>query len=94
MPKAKLRPEEPKTKSVLGWTLERDPVVDMWVNVYNRSDVQITLNKFGDTSWSFTVQLPLGSPTIGGVGKTERAAREDLITNLQKAKKLLSNFEV
>jgi hypothetical protein len=87
-------PDEPKTKSVLGWTLEKDPAVDMWTNVYNRSDFQITLNKFGDDSWSFTVQLPLGSPTIGGVGKTERAAREDLIANLQKIKRLLSNFEV
>jgi hypothetical protein len=86
--------EEPKTKSVLGWTLEKDPAIDMWTNVYNRSDVQITLNKFRNNSWSFTVQLPLGSPTLGGTGKTERAARDDLITNLRKAKKLLSNFEV
>ena len=87
-------PSESKIKSVLGWTLEKDPAVDMWTNVYNRSDVQITLNKFGDESWSFTVQLPLGSPTIGGIGKTERAAREDLITNLRKTKKLLGNFEI
>jgi hypothetical protein len=87
-------PKESNTKSVLGWTLEKDPRIDMWTNVHNRSDVQVTLNKFGDHSWSFTVHLPLGSPTIGGTGKTERAAREDLITNLRKAKKLLSNFEV
>ena len=87
-------PSDPETKSVLGWTLKKDPAVDMWTNVYNRSDVQITLNKFAENLWSFTLQLPLGSPTIGGVGKTERKAREDLITNLKKAKKLLSNFDV
>jgi len=87
-------PSEADTKYVLGWTLKKEPKVDMWINGYNRSDVQITLNKFGEDSWSFTVQLPLGSPTIGGTGKTEKAAREDLIANLKKVKKLLGNFEI
>lgn len=93
-PKTEPKPVEPSIKYFLGWKLEKDPMVDMWTNQYNRFDVIIALNKFGDHSWSFTVQLPLGSPTIGGTGKTESAARDDLITNLQKAKKLLSNFEV
>lgn len=93
MPKANPKPEESNIKYVLGWKLVKDPRIDMWTNTYNRFDVVITLNKFGEDSWSFTVQLPLGSPTIGGVGKTERAARDDLILNLQKTKKLLSIFE-
>jgi hypothetical protein len=92
--KAKTKPEELSIKYVLGWKLEKDPRIDMWTNTYNRFDVHITLNKFGDHSWSFTVQLPLGSPTLGGTGKTENAARADLITNLRKSKKLLSSFLV
>jgi hypothetical protein len=87
-------PNESKTKYVLGWELEKEPTVDMWTNTYNRFNVHITLNKFGEQSWGFTVQLPLGSPTIGGSGKTERAARDDLISNLKKVKKLLGNFEI
>jgi len=82
-----------KTKRFLGHLLVKDTTVDMWSNADDSSGVRVTLNKHVDDSWSISAMLTLGGPTFSGSGSTEGAARDNLIMNLRKAKKILAYFD-
>lgn len=84
----------PKTKRFLGYTLEKDPNIDMWFNEGGPGEVSISLNKHSDEAWSISISIFFGGTTLTGNGKTERAARDDLIKRMKGMNNLLSHFEV
>lgn len=76
-------------KWFLGHLLVKDPTIDMWSNVDDSSGVQLVVNKHAEDSWVISAKLTLGGPTLTGAGVTERAARDTLIMNMRKMKKIL-----
>jgi hypothetical protein len=83
---------EPSTKRFLGYTLRKDPKINMWTSDTELDEVSITINQHSAESWS--VAATLGGPSLFGMGKTEQSARADIIKRMRDVKKLLGYFKV
>ena len=82
------KPSKPALKRFLGFPLAKAPRVDMWESTGDLNGLTIALNKFSAESWSIAVAK--GSATLLGHGKTEKAARADLIRKMKSFEDLVS----